>query len=139
MNVQKDATPHTRAANAPRPLDFDPRDFERASRGLIAQHPTGVISTPFGTVYDVAKYSFIEQGSTNPDTVNPSLWRQSQLNAIHGLFEVAPGVWQARGYDISNVTFIAGNTFRLCKACTPCTVREISACRDVHSAGYPSR
>ena len=110
MNLPKDATPHTRAANAPRPLDFDPADFERASRGLVAQHPTGVISTPFGAVYDVAKYSFIEQGSTNPDTVNPSLWRQAQLNAIHGLFEVAPGVWQARGYDISNITFVAGET-----------------------------
>ena len=44
-----------------------------------------------------------------PDTVNPSLWRQGRLNAIHGLFEVTDGVWQARGYDISNVTFIAGN------------------------------
>ncbi len=39
-----------------------------------------------------------------PDTVHPSLWRQAQLNAIHGLFEVAPGIWQARGYDLSNIT-----------------------------------
>ena len=45
----------------------------------------------------------------NPETVNPSLWRQAQLNNIHGLFEVAPGCWQARGYDISNITFIAGD------------------------------
>ena len=41
-------------------------------------------------------------------TVNPSLWRQAQLNNIHGLFEVDDGLWQARGYDISNITFIAG-------------------------------
>ena len=44
-----------------------------------------------------------------PESVNPSLWRQAQLNAIHGLFEVQPGVWQARGYDISNITFIEGD------------------------------
>ena len=54
--------------------------------------------------------AFIEQGSTNPPTVNPSLWRQAQLNNIHGLFQVDDGLWQARGYDISNVTFIAGDT-----------------------------
>ncbi|MFN3218009.1 MAG: alkyl/aryl-sulfatase [Acidimicrobiales bacterium] len=44
-----------------------------------------------------------------PATVHPSLWRQAQLNAIHGLFEVAPGIWQARGYDLSNITFVAGD------------------------------
>ena len=106
----KDATAHTRTANESVELGFDPADFERASRGLIARHPTGVIDTPLGAVYDVNRYDFVEAGSTNPDTVHPSLWRQAQLNGIHGLFEVAPGVWQARGYDISNVTFIAGDT-----------------------------
>lgn len=89
---------------------MDPADFERASRGLIAQHPTGVIQGAWGTAWDINKYDFIEQGSVNPDTVNPSLWRQAQLNNIHGLFEVAPKVWQARGYDISNITFIEGDT-----------------------------
>jgi alkyl sulfatase BDS1-like metallo-beta-lactamase superfamily hydrolase len=89
---------------------MDPADFERASRGLIAQHATGVIQGAWGTAWDINKYDFIEQGSENPDTVNPSLWRQAQLNNIHGLFEVAPKVWQARGYDISNITFIEGET-----------------------------
>ncbi len=106
----KDATANTRAANAPRSFDFDPADFDRAERGLLATHPTGVIDGPFGPVFDVHRHAFVERGSTNPDTVHPSLWRQAQLNGIHGLFEVAPGVWQARGYDISNVTFIAGDT-----------------------------
>jgi alkyl sulfatase BDS1-like metallo-beta-lactamase superfamily hydrolase len=110
MTAPKDATPRTRAANAPVDLGFDPADFDRASRGLIATHPTGIIESPFGRVWDLTRYEFIEPGSTNPDTVHPSLWRQAQLNAIHGLFEVAPGIWQARGYDISNVTFIAGDT-----------------------------
>ncbi len=106
--LPKDATSYTRAVNAPRDLGMDPADFERASRGLIARHPTGVIQGAWGTAWDVNKYDFIEQGVPNPDTVNPSLWRQAQLNNIHGLFEVAPKVWQARGYDISNITFIEG-------------------------------
>ena len=106
----KPATEHTRRANEPRELGMDPADFDRASRGLIAQHPTGVIEGAWGPAWDVGKYDFIEQGSTNPDTVDPSLWRQAQLNNIHGLFEVAPKIWQARGYDISNITFIEGDT-----------------------------
>jgi alkyl sulfatase BDS1-like metallo-beta-lactamase superfamily hydrolase len=107
----KDATTHTRAANVPVELSLDPADFERAQRGLLAQHPTGIIEAPGGgAVFDVNRYAFITEGSENPDTVHPSLWRQAQLNGIHGLFEVAPGIWQARGYDISNVTFIAGDT-----------------------------
>lgn len=106
----KDATRHTAAANTARDLGFDPADFDRARRGLVAEHETGVIETPQGVVWDVHRYDFIEADSANPDTVNPSLWRQAQLNGIHGLFEVAPGLWQARGYDISNVSFIAGDT-----------------------------
>jgi alkyl sulfatase BDS1-like metallo-beta-lactamase superfamily hydrolase len=106
----KDATVHTRRANAPRDVGMDPADFERASRGLIAQHPTGLIQGAWGPAWDVSRYDFIEQGAPNPVTVNPSLWRQAQLNNIHGLFEVAPGCWQARGYDISNITFVAGDT-----------------------------
>ena len=106
----RDASTHTRLANTASHARFDAADFTRATRGLVAQHPTGVIETAHGVVFDVNRYAFIERGSVNPDTVNPSLWRQAQLNGIHGLFEVAPGIWQARGYDISNVTFIAGET-----------------------------
>ncbi len=89
---------------------LDRTDFERAARGLIATHPTGVIDGPRGPSWDTNRYSFIAPDAPPPDTVHPSLWRQAQLNNIHGLFEVAPKVWQARGYDISNVTFIAGDT-----------------------------
>jgi alkyl sulfatase BDS1-like metallo-beta-lactamase superfamily hydrolase len=92
----KDATDHTRAANAPVELRLDPADFERAERGLVAQHPTGIIEGDFGQAWNINKYDFIERGSTNPDTVHPSLWRQAQLNCIHGLFEVAPRLAGAR-------------------------------------------
>ena len=91
---------------------MDPKDFDRASRGLIAQHPTGQIEGAWGVAWDVSRYAFIDESESNPNTVHPSLWRQARLNNIHGLFEVAPGVWQARGYDISNITFIAGETCR---------------------------
>ena len=106
----RDASPQTQARNAVAPPAFDAADVERASRGLIARHPTGVIEGEFGVAWNTAKYDFIVPGSPNPETVHPSLWRQAQLNNIHGLFEVAPDVWQARGYDISNITFIAGDT-----------------------------
>jgi linear primary-alkylsulfatase len=104
----KPATDHTRARNAAAHVELDPTDFERASRGLVAQHPTGRVDGALGVAWDVHRFDFIEQGAAAPDTVNPSLWRQAQLNSMHGLFEVAPGLWQARGYDISNVSFIKG-------------------------------
>ena len=91
-------------------LDFSDRaDFDAADRGFIASFPEGVISDENGTTtYDYGVYDFLD--SDAPDTVNPSLWRQSQLNAKHGLFEVVDGIYQVRGYDLSNITFIAGDT-----------------------------
>lgn len=117
---------------------MDAADFERASRGLVAQHPTGVIEGAWGTAWDVARYSFITRDSDNPDTVNPSLWRQAQLNNIHGLFEVAPGCWQARGYDISNITFIAGATGWI--VIDPLTIEGTArACLDLANAELGTR
>ncbi|MSX78024.1 MAG: MBL fold metallo-hydrolase, partial [Actinobacteria bacterium] len=57
---------------------------------------------------DIGRYDFL-QGDA-PDTVHPNLWRHAKLNVNHGLFEVTEGVWQVRGYDISNITFIKSNT-----------------------------
>ncbi len=91
-------------------LDFsDQADFEAASRGFIATFEDGVITNEDGeAVYDYGVYEFLTGDA--PDTVNPSLWRQSQLNAKHGLFEVVDGIYQVRGFDLSNITFIAGDT-----------------------------
>ena len=50
----------------------------------------------------------ISHGEEAPETVNPSLWRQAQLNAIHGLFQVSDRVYQVRGMDLSNMTIIEG-------------------------------
>jgi alkyl sulfatase BDS1-like metallo-beta-lactamase superfamily hydrolase len=54
----------------------------------------------------MAPFAFLDR--EQPDTVNPSLWRQARLTALHGLFEVTPGIYQVRGFDISNVTFVEG-------------------------------
>ncbi|MBT6446136.1 MAG: MBL fold metallo-hydrolase, partial [Acidimicrobiaceae bacterium] len=75
-------------------------------RGLVATHPTTVIGRDTGVAWDGTRHHYLRDGSEAPATVHPGLWRQGQLNAIHGLFEVGDGVWQARGYDISNITFI---------------------------------
>ena len=47
---------------------------------------------------------------THPPTVNPSLWRLAQLNAIHGLFKVVDGFYQVRGFSLGNMTIVEGRT-----------------------------
>ncbi len=106
------ATEATRAANArvaeSLPLG-DRRDFEAATRGLLAQIPGGVIRAADGrVVWDAGRYGFLDGPA--PATVNPSLWRHAQLDRIHGLFELKPGLYQLRGYDVSVMTLIRGET-----------------------------
>ena len=110
--AQDPSSEATRAAQAELakrlPLD-DPRDAANATRGKIAEIPDGLIQTADGrTVWDRRPYVFLDTREA-PDTVNPSLWRQARLNAVHGLFEVVPDkIWQVRGYDISVMTIIRG-------------------------------
>jgi len=94
-------------------LPFDDRsDFEAARRGLIARRPNWSCANNEGDrVWDMTEYDFIdEDGENAPSTVNPSLWRQAALNNSHGLFEVKEGIYQLRGYDLSNMTIIEGDT-----------------------------
>ena len=109
----KPASDFTRQINEAEAADLgldDAGDWERANRGLMARHPTGLFEGPFGSAWDVSEYDFLRGDDPAPDSVNPSLWRHGRLNAVHGLFEVTEGIWQCRGYDISNITFIAGQT-----------------------------
>jgi alkyl sulfatase BDS1-like metallo-beta-lactamase superfamily hydrolase len=105
----KDAEPATRAANEAfvTSLPFSDRaDFDDAKRGFIATLPDGVIAGPGPRpAFDTKPYSFLQNDAV-PATVNPSLWRQAQLNAINGLFEVTNRVYQVRGLDIANLTII---------------------------------
>ena len=87
----------------------DRTDFEDANRGLIARLQPGVIKAADGrVVYDADVYTQTMEGDC-PDTVHPSLWRQSQLTAIQGLFEVTEGVYQLRGIELSNMTLVEGD------------------------------
>ena len=105
----KPPTPITEAANAAAMVSFDdPGDFERAGRGLIATIDDGRVMLGDHVVWDVANHAFIREADEAPSSVHPSLWRQARLNNHQGLFEVGPGVWQVRGYDIANITFLAG-------------------------------
>jgi alkyl sulfatase BDS1-like metallo-beta-lactamase superfamily hydrolase len=83
----------------------DQTDFEDARRGLIATRSDPVIRDAAGKeVWNQGDFAF-ETGDA-PDSVNPSLWRQAQLNAIHGLFEVSDGIYQVRGYDLANMSLV---------------------------------
>lgn len=90
----------------------DKKDFQDAQRGLIAKQDTVTIKNEKGdVVWDLESYKkYISLDNESPDSVNPSLWRNAQLNMINGLFKVSKGIYQVRGYDLSNVTFIEGDT-----------------------------
>ena len=89
----------------------DRQDFEDAKRGFIAKPEKLVIRDKKGkVVWDLTQFSFIKEGEPAPETVNPSLWRQSQLVAIAGLFKVIDRIYQVRTFDISNMTIIEGDT-----------------------------
>ena len=92
-------------------LDFDDqRELEFAQRGLICAPESLELKDESGKViWSQDAYSFLEDADA-PDTVNPSLWRNTQLNHIYGLFEVTDGIYQVRGYDMSNITFVKGDT-----------------------------
>jgi alkyl sulfatase BDS1-like metallo-beta-lactamase superfamily hydrolase len=115
-NTVKGATEATKAANKKvmDSLPFNERsDFEDAKRGMIARPDTLTIKDANGNVvWDLEEYKkYIADDKPAPDTVNPSLWRNAQLCMEYGLFEVVPDkIYQVRGYDLSNITFIKGDT-----------------------------
>lgn len=83
----------------------DQTDFAAADRGFIAALSPCVITAADGrVVWDNDAYSFLSDAA--PTSVHPSLWRQSTLAARQGLYEVVPGIYQVRGLDISNITFV---------------------------------
>jgi len=87
----------------------DTRDFDNARRGFLGSLDEPIRQEDGTVVWDPARYAFLD-GEAAPDSVHPSLWRHAKLNLEHGLFKVTDGVYQVRGFDISNVTFIEGET-----------------------------
>ncbi|MGD9879231.1 MAG: alkyl/aryl-sulfatase [Reyranella sp.] len=133
LDVARDAEPATRAANAAMTakLPFgETADFEAARRGLIAPVPEGLVRTGSGTVlWNLGEYAFID-GELAPATVNPSLWRQARLNLANGLFKVTDRLYQLRGFDISNMTVIEGDSGLI--VIDPLTTAEVARAALAH-------
>lgn len=88
----------------------DVQDFDDATRGFVARSDQRQITAADGrVVWDLDAYEFM-RGAGAPDTVHPSLWRQGQLLIEDGLFEVVPGIYQLRGYDLSVMSVVEGDT-----------------------------
>jgi len=108
----KAPTPHIKTVNAEvtDSLPFeDSTDFDDADRGFLGALEPCVIKAADGrVVWDNDSYAFLRDDA--PPSVHPSLWRQSQLAAKQGLYEVVEGIYQVRGLDLSNISFIEGDT-----------------------------
>jgi alkyl sulfatase BDS1-like metallo-beta-lactamase superfamily hydrolase len=102
---------YTRAAQARtlKTYDFaDRQDFGFADRGFLGTRADPLIKAANGrVVWDLSAFDFVKGPA--PETVNPSLWRQAQLLARNGLFQAADRVYQVRGFDLANITFVRGD------------------------------
>src|SRR5512135_3219663 len=89
----------------------DKRDFEEAKKGFIAASPYKQIMAEAGNVaWDMGSYEWLLQGK-DFDSIHPLLQRQAILNMAYGLYEVVPGkIYQVRGFDLANITFVKGDT-----------------------------
>ena len=85
----------------------DRTDFDNAERGFVARLSPAVVKAADGrVVWDNDSYDFLN--GECPEDAHPSLWRQGQLCAKQGLFEVTDGIYQVRGLDLSNMTIVEG-------------------------------
>lgn len=130
----KPATPQTAAANAAvyDLLDFSNTDeADCATRGLIESPDTLEITADDGRIiWSQDAYAFLDELPEAPDTANPSLWQNAKNNHAYGLFEVREGIYQVRGYDMANLTLVAGDTGWIILD-TTMTVECARACMDL--------
>jgi len=109
---RKDASTATESSNDAVAVELrfdDDDDFDLTERGLIAKPSSTIIRDASGnTVWNMDQFAFLQGDS--PGTVNPSLWRQAKLNAKPGLYQVSDRIYQVRGFDLSNLSVIAGDT-----------------------------
>ena len=107
---QATATVQARHAESLKVMPFDEdQDFADAQRGFVAALEPGVVKNADGAVvWDSGSFAFLDEDC--PETVHPSLWRQSRLCAMQGLYEVTDGIYQVRGLDLSNMTLVEGDT-----------------------------
>jgi len=117
----KEASSYTAAANAEvyELLDFsDERERRFAERGFITAPESLTLKNKDGSViWSQDIYDFVRDAQS-PGSANPSLWRNTQLNALYGLFEVVDGIYQVRGYDVANISFVRGDKGWIVFDCT---------------------
>jgi len=105
-----DATVDAQRSVAAQLTTEDGRDLDFADRGFIGTLSDPVITNKDGKpVWNLGAYDWMVDGQS-PDTVNPSLWRHMGLLRKHGLYALTDNVWQVRGFDVSNMTVIKGQT-----------------------------
>ncbi len=115
MTAPQDPSEQTRerhaAALAALPVDHG-EDAANAARGLIAAAPDNlrIVNDKGRVIWSLADYAFLREAAEAPPSVHPALWRIARLNMNAGLYELADGVFQVRGYDISNMALIEGDS-----------------------------
>ncbi|NLP60666.1 alkyl/aryl-sulfatase [Paraburkholderia sacchari] len=106
------------------PLD-DPQEEADALRGFIGTVPDAEVRGDYGQiVWSLADYAFLDEPEA-PATAHPALWRHARLNTLHGLFKVTERIYQVRGFDVSNITFIEGDSGLI--VIDPLTCKETAA------------
>ncbi|PWR70229.1 alkyl/aryl-sulfatase [Methanospirillum stamsii] len=112
---RNDATDYTIAVNEELndtpAWDNNDEDFDFANRGFMATDDPLIIPSDYPGVdsWNMSAYDFLEN-ATCPNTINPLLYRQAQLNNINGLYNVTDGIYQVRGYDVTSMTLVKGDT-----------------------------
>jgi alkyl sulfatase BDS1-like metallo-beta-lactamase superfamily hydrolase len=117
----------------------DERDFEEERQGFISAPDFWQIQADNGGVaWDMERYKFFLQGKDFA-SIHPSLQRQGTLNMNYGLYEVIPGFYQVRGFDLANVTFVKGKTGWIVfdPATAPETARAAKKLVDQHLGKRP--
>ena len=103
----------------------DKQDFQEAKRGFIAAPSyRQIMNDKGGVAWNMDNWNFLLSGK-DYDSIHPSLQRQALLNMEFGLYEVVPGIYQVRGFDLANISFIRGNTGWI--VIDPLTVKETSS------------
>ncbi|ALP67031.1 alkyl/aryl-sulfatase [Paraburkholderia caribensis] len=116
----------------------DPLEEADARRGFIGTIPNAEIRGAYDQlVWSLADYRFLEEQRA-PATAHPALWRHARLNMLHGLFRVTERIYQVRGFDVSNITFIEGDSGLI--VIDPLTCKETAAAAlDLYFAHRPKR
>ena len=114
QTAPKDASQATRAANRAQLAQLpmaDKQSFDDARRGLVESLGSDqvIMSAQGRPAWSLKGYEFLSKEQA-PDTVNPALWRHARVNMGAGLFKVTDGIYQLRGFDLSNMTVIEGKT-----------------------------